>query len=109
MSTNLLILATIGFVQLLAVMSPGPSFLITARTAIARKRADGIKVALGLGAGTIVWSTSALLGLNFLFHQFHWLFIGMKVAGALYLLWIAGQIFRHAADPIEMNEGASNE
>jgi len=109
MTTNLLILATIGFVQLLAVMSPGPSFLITARTAIARSRADGIKVALGLGAGTIVWSTAALLGLHFLFRQFHWLFIAMKVAGALYLLWIACQIFRHAADPIEMNEGANNE
>ena len=50
MTANLLILATIGFVQLLAVMSPGPSFLITARTAIAHSRADGIKVALGLGA-----------------------------------------------------------
>ena len=33
----------------------------------------------------------------------------MKVAGALYLLWIAGQIFWHAADPIEMNEGANDE
>jgi RhtB (resistance to homoserine/threonine) family protein len=109
MTANLLILATIGFVQLLAVMSPGPSFLITARTAIARSRADGIKVALGLGAGTIVWSAAALLGLHFLFRQFHWLFISMKVAGALYLLWIAGQIFWHAADPIEMNEGTKNE
>jgi RhtB (resistance to homoserine/threonine) family protein len=109
MTANLLILATIGFVQLLAVMSPGPSFLVTARTAIARSRADGIKVALGLGAGTIVWSTAALLGLHFLFRQFHWLFIGMKVAGALYLLWIAGQIFWHAAEPVAMNEGTSNE
>ena len=64
MTANLLILATIGFVQLLAVMSPGPSFLITARTAIVRSRADGIKVALGLGAGSVVWSAAALLGLN---------------------------------------------
>jgi len=109
MTANLLILATIGLVHLLAVMSPGPSFLITARTAIARSRADGIKVALGLGAGSVVWSGAALLVLNFLFRQFHWLFIGMKVAGALYLLWIAWQIFWHAADPVEMNEGATNE
>jgi threonine/homoserine/homoserine lactone efflux protein len=105
---NLLTLATIGFVHLLTVVSPGPSFLITARTAVACSRVDGIKVALGLGAGTIVWSAAALLGLNFLFHQFQWLFIGLKVAGALYLLWIAFQIFRHAADPVTMNDGASN-
>jgi RhtB (resistance to homoserine/threonine) family protein len=106
---NIVTLAMIGFVHLLAVISPGPSFLVTARTAVARSRADGIKVALGLGAGTVVWSAAALLGLNFLFRQFHWLFVGMKVAGALYLLWIAYQIFRHAADPVEMNEGANDE
>jgi len=109
MAANILTLATIGFIHLLAVMSPGPSFLITARTAVVLSRADGIKVALGLGAGTIVWAAAALLGLNFLFHQFPWLFIGMKVAGGLFLLWIAFQIFRHAADPVEMNEGAGNQ
>ena len=106
MTANLLTLATIGLIHLLAVMSPGPSFLIAARTAVARSRADGIKVALGLGAGSIVWSAAALLGLNFLFREFHWLFVGMKVAGALFLLWIAYQIFRHADDPVELNEAA---
>jgi len=105
MSASLLTLATIGFVQLLAVISPGPSFLITARTAVARSRLDGIKIAIGLGAGTLVWSTGALLGLNALFRLHHWLFVGMKVAGALFLLWIAIQIFRHAKSPVEMSEG----
>jgi threonine/homoserine/homoserine lactone efflux protein len=54
-TSYLLTLLSIGLVQLLAVMSPGPSFLITARTAVAQSRADGVKVALGLGAGTVVW------------------------------------------------------
>jgi threonine/homoserine/homoserine lactone efflux protein len=106
---NIATLATIGFVHFLAVMSPGPSFLITARTAVAHSRADGIKVALGLGAGTIVWAAAALLGLNFLFHQLPWLFIGVKVGGALFLLWIALQIFQHANEPVDMNKGADNE
>jgi RhtB (resistance to homoserine/threonine) family protein len=108
MTANLLTLATIGFVHLLAAMSPGPSFLVTARTAVAQSRVDGIKVALGLGIGTTVWSVAAILGLNFLFHQFPWLFVGMKLAGALFLLWIAYQIFRHAADPVELNERVSS-
>jgi threonine/homoserine/homoserine lactone efflux protein len=106
---NIATLATIGFVHFLAVMSPGPSFLITARTAVAHSRADGIKVALGLGAGTVVWAAAALLGLNFLFHQLPWLFIGVKVGGALFLLWIALQIFQHANEPVDMNKGADNE
>jgi len=106
-TANLLTLTTIGIVHLLAAMSPGPSFLVTARTAVAQSRVDGIKVALGLGAGTTLWSAAAIFGLNLLFAQFHWLFMGMKVAGALFLLWIACQIFRHAAEPLEMNEGAN--
>jgi threonine/homoserine/homoserine lactone efflux protein len=105
MTASLITLVTIGFVQLLAVISPGPSFLITAQTAVARSRLDGIKIAIGLGAGSLVWSTVALLGLNVLFRVHHWLFVGMKIAGALFLLWIAIQIFRHAASPIDMSEG----
>ena len=103
MTSSLVTLATIGLVQLLAVISPGPSFLITARTAVARSRADGIKVALGLGAGTVIWASAALLGLNYLFRQYHWLFMAMKIGGALFLIWIAIQIFRHAADPVDMD------
>jgi threonine/homoserine/homoserine lactone efflux protein len=102
MTASLITLVTIGFVQLLAVISPGPSFLVTAQTAVARSRLDGIKIAFGLGAGTLVWSAAALLGLNALFRLYHWLFVGMKIAGALFLLWIAIQIFRHAKSPVEM-------
>jgi hypothetical protein len=45
-TSYLLTLLSIGLVQLLAVISAGPSFLITARTAVAQSRADGVKVAL---------------------------------------------------------------
>jgi len=105
-SSDLLTLFSIGFVQLLAVMSPGPSFLITARTAVARSRAEGVKVALGLGAGTVIWAGAALFGLNALFHAVPVLFMVMKFAGALFLLWIACQIFAHAKEPLKI-EGAA--
>src|SRR6476620_6666145 len=105
MAASLITLATIGFVQLLAVISPGPSFIVTAKTAVARSRLDGIKIAFGLSAGTLVWSTAALLGLNVIFRLHHWLFVGMKIAGALFLLWIAIQIFRHATAPVELTAG----
>ena len=100
---DLLTVVSIGLVQLLAVMSPGPSFLITARTAVAQSRTAGVKVALGLGAGTVVWAVAALLGLNVLFQAFPPLFIAMKVVSALVLLWIAFQILRHSADPVVLD------
>jgi threonine/homoserine/homoserine lactone efflux protein len=97
------ILLAIAAAQLLAVISPGPSFLITARTAVARSRAEGVKVALGLSAGTVVWAAAALFGLNALFHAIPPLFIAMKVLGALFLIWIAYQIFVHAKEPIQLD------
>ncbi len=102
-TSSLLTLLSIGLIQLLAVISPGPSFLITARTAVAQSRRDGIKVALGLGAGTVIWSSAALLGLNAVFHAVPALFIAMKLAGALFLLDIAFMIFRHAAEPLKLD------
>lgn len=94
------VLLTIAIIQLLATISPGPSFLITARTAVARSRGDGVKVALGLAAGTVIWSVVALLGLNAIFHAVPALFVAAKVAGAVFLIWVAVQIIRHAAVPL---------
>ncbi len=108
MTSELLTLATIGGIQMLAVISPGPSFLITARTAVASSRLDGVKVALGLGAGTVIWSTAALLGLKAIFQAVPILFMAMKIGGALFLLWIAFQIFRHAAIPLELGQATDD-
>ena len=106
MTSEFWIILSIGLVQLGAVVSPGPSFLIVAQTAVARSRFDGVKVALGLGAGTVLWSTAALLGLNVLFHALPPLFLGMKIFGALFLLWIAYKIYKHANVPLDLAGGA---
>lgn len=100
-------LISIGLIQLMAVISPGPSFLITAQTAVARGRAAGIKVAAGLSVGTIIWSTAALFGLTLLFKLVPPLFVATKLVGAAFLLWVAWKIFRHAAEPLALEgEGA---
>lgn len=98
------ILITVALVQMLAVVSPGPSFLITARMAVARSRLDGMRVALGLAAGTVVWSSAAVLGLHVIFTQVPWLYTLMKIAGALFLIYIAVQTIRHAREPLRFSE-----
>ena len=99
-TSDLFTLLSIGFIQLLAVISPGPSFLITARTAVAQSRSDGIKVALGLGAGTVIWSSATLLGLNAVFHAVPILFMGMKIAGALFLLHLAYRLLMSSDESV---------
>ena len=96
-------LVTLGFVHLLAVISPGPSLLVVARSAIAGSRAQGTRVAFGLGLGTLVWSLAALFGLSVLFALAPWLYTGMKIAGAAFLLYIAFMMWRHAREPIAID------
>ena len=96
------ILILIGFVavHMLAVMSPGPSFLVVARASVARSRRSGIWSALGMGVGSVVWALAALFGLDVLFAVAPWLYTVMKVAGALFLIYLAVMLWRHADRPV---------
>lgn len=85
---------------LAAIAMPGPSLLFLTRTAMAHGRAAGVAAALGLGLMAALWTLAALLGLQTLFTLFPWAFVAMKTAGALYLLWIAVQTWRHAHLPL---------
>ena len=105
-TANLVTLVTIGVVQLMAVMSPGPSFLITAQTAVSKSRAEAIKVAAGLGAGAGVWAIAALLGLHLLFARVPILYTAVQLVGAFFLLMIAWKILVHAAEPLRLDEVA---
>ena len=92
---------------LAAIASPGPSLLYLIRTALAHGRATGIAAALGLATMAALWTLAALLGLDVLFRLFPWAFGIMKAAGALYLLWLAVQMWRGAHDPISATEPPS--
>jgi threonine/homoserine/homoserine lactone efflux protein len=88
--------------HLLAVISPGPSLLVVARTAAAHARRAGTWVAVGLGLGTLIWSLAALFGLGLLFDLAPWLYAGLKAAGALYLLYLALMLWRGAGRPLSV-------
>jgi threonine/homoserine/homoserine lactone efflux protein len=49
---------------LIGAVSPGPSFVLVARTAIAVSRSAGMATALGMGLGGLVFASAALLGLH---------------------------------------------
>jgi len=48
----------------LGAISPGPSFVMVARTAVASSRVNALFAALGMGCGGIIFATAALLGLQ---------------------------------------------
>jgi len=91
---------TIAVFHLLAAISPGPSFVVALRTAAAEGFRPAFGLAIGFGAGAVIWATAALAGLALLFQIVPGLFTGLKIAGGLFLLWIAFVTWRHAREPM---------
>ena len=63
MNAPIAVLAIAGAIAVGAA-SPGPSFVMVVRTAIAKSRRDGIAAALGMGTGGVAFCLMALLGLQ---------------------------------------------
>jgi threonine/homoserine/homoserine lactone efflux protein len=87
---------------LLGAMSPGPSFLVVARTAVASSRAQGLLAALGMGFGGAAFALAALLGLQLLLAAVPAVYTALQVAGAAYLFLIAYRLWKSAPKPLEM-------
>ncbi|MBP2315760.1 LysE family translocator [Azospirillum soli] len=97
--------ATIALFSILGALaigaiSPGPSFVLVARTSIAVSRQAGLAAALGMGVGGVTFAALALLGLHTLLSQVGWLYLGLKLAGGLYLIYLAVRIWRGARETI---------
>nr|WP_167480839.1 LysE family transporter [Mesorhizobium waimense] len=88
-------------------MSPGPSFVVVSRIAVAGERADGLAAAIGMGIGGFIFAAIAVAGLTALLVQIAWLDITLRIAGGAYLIWIGIRIWRGATEPVEITSDAS--
>lgn len=91
-------LSLAGIVSALALgaISPGPSFVMVARVAVATSRAHGLRAAAGMGAGGSVFAAAALLGLQTLLLALPSLYLILKLGGGLYLCVLGMRIIRGA-------------
>ncbi len=93
---------TAYFLHLAAAASPGPAVLMTAKTGVSEGFRTAALLAVGIGAGAVVWALAALFGLALLFQIAPAALWAFKLAGALFLLWLAAGMWRHAADPLAL-------
>ena len=84
-------LAAIAGVMLLACASPGPDMLAVTSHAFARRRA-GLFTAAGIATSHALWATLAVFGLGLILAQIAWLYEGIHMAGAVYLLYLGARI-----------------
>ena len=104
--TPLLPLLAILGALLIGAISPGPSFVYIVRTSVAQSRGDGLAGALGMGVGAFIYAALALAGLRTLMTEAGWLYVGLKIAGGLYLVYLGVKIWRGAREPLEVGTAA---
>ena len=73
---------------------PGPAMLYAAAQTLARGRWSGLMAALGLHLGGYVHVVAAAAGLSVLFHAVPPLYTAVKLAGAIYLIWLGIAMIR---------------
>lgn len=78
----------------LAVVSPGPDFVMAVRNSVVYSRRAGMLTALGFGVGILFHVAYTLLGLAAVMSQSILLFNVIKYAGAAYLVYIGVQALR---------------
>lgn len=74
---------------LIATASPGPAVLAIIGTSISRGRSSGMALALGVLTGSYIWAMLTAAGLSALIRSYGQALIVLKIAGGLYLLWLA--------------------
>ncbi|MCK6437680.1 LysE family translocator [Rivihabitans pingtungensis] len=87
--------------------SPGPSFVMVARTAASQGRPHGLLAAAGIGTGGLIFAILALLGLHSLLNLAPALYLALKLAGGLYLAWLGWRIWRGARQALALPAAAS--
>lgn len=79
---------TVAVVHFLALISPGPDFMLIARNSLFYSRKAGIYSALGLSLGILVHTTYSLAGIALIISKSILLFSVMKFLAAGYLIYI---------------------
>ena len=91
---NLLLILSVFIV---GAASPGPATLMIMNVSAREGRAAGVMLSLGIVTGSVFWASVAALGFVAALKTSVLFFTAMKMAGGLYLLFLAFKAFRSAS------------
>jgi threonine/homoserine/homoserine lactone efflux protein len=89
-------------------LTPGPDMALQLSRAINNGRAHGFATAAGAMTGVLVHTTLSALGISVLIVAAPTLFLALKIAGAIYLLWLAWQAIVHGGGLRLAEKGQKN-
>ena len=92
---DLPIILAFSLATFVLMITPGPDMALQMSRAINYGRAHGLAAMFGAMAGIMVHTTLVALGISVLIIAAPPLFLALKIAGAVYLLWLAWQAIMH--------------
>jgi threonine efflux protein len=98
---TLLTLLTVASITVLAVLSPGPNFVVITKNALVYSRQAGVYTALGIFAGNAIYVTAGALGFTALVAQSEQLLTVVRLTGAAYLAYLGVTLFLSTRQPID--------
>ncbi|MGI9319756.1 MAG: LysE family translocator [bacterium] len=87
-------------VSVLLGLAPGPDNIFVLTQSAIKGRMAGLIVTFGLCSGIVIHTTAVAFGVAALFKTSQLAFVSLKIAGALYLLYLAWQAFRASSQEI---------
>ena len=90
------LLAFLG-VSALVIVTPGQDTALTIRSTLLGGRRRGTLTAFGVATGQAVWTLAASAGITALLLASEPAFLAVKLAGAVYLVFLGGQMLRALA------------
>ena len=92
---DLSVILTFALASFVLIITPGPDMALQLSRAINYGRAHGLATAAGAMTGIAVHTMLVALGISVLIIAAPTLFFALKIAGAVYLLWLAFQAIVH--------------
>ncbi len=83
--------------------SPGPSLAVVLSSSLSGGRSAGVVASWGHAAGVGLYAALTVYGLSLVLTRHPWLFLGMQLAGAAYLLYLALKLWRSHNGPDSKN------
>lgn len=102
------ILIAMCMIDLVAMISPGPDFLIVVKNSLKYSPRIGCYTTLGIALGLVVHMTYCILGLGFVISQSIMLFNIIKYLGAAYLICIGIMSFMSKDEPLHLDAKKEN-
>jgi threonine/homoserine/homoserine lactone efflux protein len=90
--------------SILLTLSPGPDIIYVLSQSMVRGYKTGIVIALGLVSGIIIHTSLVAFGVSIVIKNSTSLFWSIKIAGALYLLYLAYKVYISPSPSFQQNQ-----